>query len=148
MTGGRLEAFAAKSAIAPSHSRKSRGSAKGGDGGAGLPLGEEVWCGGDEVFRSEGDNVGGDGDARATGVTFFLFLGGMVEEVVVEAFRKNVTDVFRKTMANKMNRKRKNTYSQTSRLENPEELELHHNHGKILFLTVLLLFAQCKMHYW
>jgi hypothetical protein len=44
-----------------------------------------------------------------------------------------------------MNRKRekeKNTYSQTSRLENPEELQLHHNHEKILILTVLLLFAQ------
>jgi hypothetical protein len=42
----------------------------------------------------------------------------------------------------------KNTYSQTSRLENPEELQLHHNHEKILFLTVLLLFAQCKMYCW
>jgi hypothetical protein len=42
-----------------------------------------------------------------------------------------------------MNRKReKNEYSQTSRLETPEELQLHHNHEKILFLTVLLLFAQ------
>jgi hypothetical protein len=43
--------------------------------------------------------------------------------------------------------KRKNTYSQTSRLDHPEELQLHHNHEKFLFLTVLLLFAQCKMHY-
>jgi hypothetical protein len=43
----------------------------------------------------------------------------------------------------KMNRNReKNTYSQTSRLENPEELQLHHNHKKFQFLTVLLLFAQ------
>jgi hypothetical protein len=24
----------------------------------------------------------------------------------------------------------------------------HHNHEKFLFLTVLLLFAQFKMHYW
>jgi hypothetical protein len=48
-----------------------------------------------------------------------------------------------------MNKKRKkNTYSQTSRLENPEELQLHYNHEKFLFLTVLLLFAQCKMHDW
>jgi hypothetical protein len=49
-----------------------------------------------------------------------------------------------------MNRKKekKNTYSQTSRLENPKELQLHHNHKKFLFLTVLSLFAQCKMHYW
>jgi hypothetical protein len=44
-------------------------------------------------------------------------------------------------------RERKNTYSQTSRLETSEELQLHHNHEKILFLTVLLLVAQCKMHY-
>jgi hypothetical protein len=49
-----------------------------------------------------------------------------------------------------MNRKRekKKTYSQASRLENSEELQLHHNHEKILFLTVLLLFAQFKMHSW
>jgi hypothetical protein len=45
-------------------------------------------------------------------------------------------------------REKKNTYSQTSRLENPEELQLHQNHEKFLFLTVLLLFAQFKMHYW
>jgi hypothetical protein len=43
-------------------------------------------------------------------------------------------------------RERKNTYSQASRLKNPEELQLHHNHEKFLFLTVLLLFAQCKMN--
>jgi hypothetical protein len=45
-------------------------------------------------------------------------------------------------------RERRNAYSQTSRLETPEELQLHHNHEKFLFLTVLSLFAQCKMHYW
>jgi hypothetical protein len=39
-------------------------------------------------------------------------------------------------------KERKNTCSQTSRLENPEELQLHHNHEEILFFTVLLLFAQ------
>jgi hypothetical protein len=49
---------------------------------------------------------------------------------------------------NEQKERNKNTYSQTSRLENPEELQLHHNHEKFLFLTVLLLFAQCKMHYW
>jgi hypothetical protein len=49
----------------------------------------------------------------------------------------------------KVNRKReKNTYSQTSRLENLEELQLNHNHENVLFLTVLLLFEQYKMHYW
>jgi hypothetical protein len=43
-----------------------------------------------------------------------------------------------------MNRKReKNEYRQTSRLENPEELQPHRNYEKT-FLTVLLLFAQCK----
>jgi hypothetical protein len=42
-------------------------------------------------------------------------------------------------------RERKNTYSQTSWLENPEELQLHHNHENFLYLTVPLLFAQCKM---
>jgi hypothetical protein len=45
-------------------------------------------------------------------------------------------------------RERKNTHSQTSRLENPEELQLHHNHEKVLFSTLLLLSAQCKVHYW
>jgi hypothetical protein len=48
-----------------------------------------------------------------------------------------------------MNKEReKNTHSQTSWLENPEELQLHHNHDKFLFFTELLLFAQCKMYYW
>jgi hypothetical protein len=45
-------------------------------------------------------------------------------------------------------RERENTYSQTSRLGNPEELQLHQNHEKFLFLTVLLLFAQSKIHHW
>jgi hypothetical protein len=45
-------------------------------------------------------------------------------------------------------KRKKNTYSQTSRLETPEGLQLHHDDEKFLFLTVLLLFAQCKMNYW
>jgi hypothetical protein len=45
-------------------------------------------------------------------------------------------------------KREKKTYSQTSRLENPEELQLHHNHEKFLFLTVLSLFAECKMNQW
>jgi hypothetical protein len=41
---------------------------------------------------------------------------------------------------------RKNTCSQTSRLENPDELHLHHNHKIFsLFLTALMLFAQCNI---
>jgi hypothetical protein len=36
---------------------------------------------------------------------------------------------------------KKHTHSQTSRLENPKELQLHHNHEKFLFLTVMLLFS-------
>jgi hypothetical protein len=49
-----------------------------------------------------------------------------------------------------MNKKREkiHTYSQTSRLENTEELQIHHNHEKFLFLTVLFLFTQRKMNYW
>jgi hypothetical protein len=45
-----------------------------------------------------------------------------------------------------MNKKReqKKTYNQTSQLENQEKLQLHHNHEKGLFLTVLFLFAQFK----
>jgi hypothetical protein len=43
-------------------------------------------------------------------------------------------------------RKQNNTYSQTSQLENPKELQLHDNDEKFLFLTVLLLDAQWKMH--
>jgi hypothetical protein len=27
-------------------------------------------------------------------------------------------------------------------------LQLHHNHENVLFLTVILLLAQCKMRYW
>jgi hypothetical protein len=30
----------------------------------------------------------------------------------------------------------------------PGGVQLHHNHEKILFLTVLFLFAQFKMRYW
>jgi hypothetical protein len=66
----------------------------------------------------------------------------------VNLISQDVRGLSYEKLANKMNRKReKNTYSQTSRLENPEELQLHHNHEKFLLLTVLLLFAQCKMHY-
>jgi hypothetical protein len=56
----------------------------------------------------------------------------------------------RKTQMSKQNEQKERkiyTYSQTSRLENPEELQLHHNHEKFMFLTMLLLFAQCKMYY-
>jgi hypothetical protein len=49
---------------------------------------------------------------------------------------------------NEQREREKNAYSQTSRLENPEDLQLRHNHKKFLFLTVLLVFAQCKKHYW
>jgi hypothetical protein len=41
----------------------------------------------------------------------------------------------------KRKKKRKKYNSPTSQLENPEKLQLHLNHEKILFLTVLLLFA-------
>jgi hypothetical protein len=51
-------------------------------------------------------------------------------------------------MNQKKKEREKNTYSQISRLETQEELQLHHNHEKFLFMTVLSLFAQCKMNYW
>jgi hypothetical protein len=38
-------------------------------------------------------------------------------------------------------KERKNTYSQTSGLENPEELQLHHHHEKIL--SFYFAFALC-----
>jgi hypothetical protein len=51
-------------------------------------------------------------------------------------------------MSKQNEQKERNKYMQsTSRLENPKELQLHHNHEELLFLTVLLLFAQCKMHW-
>jgi hypothetical protein len=49
---------------------------------------------------------------------------------------------------NEQKEREKNMYNLTSRLVTPEELQLQQNHEKILFLNVLLLFAQCKMHYW
>jgi Mg2+/citrate symporter len=45
----------------------------------------------------------------------------------------------------RMNKKReKKSYNQTSRLENPEEPQLHHNNEKNIFLNVLLLSAKFK----
>jgi hypothetical protein len=43
---------------------------------------------------------------------------------------------------------KENMHSQTSRLETPEELQLHHNHDIFLCLTMMLLFEECKMNYW
>jgi hypothetical protein len=60
---------------------------------------------------------------------------------------KNVHEKLQMSKQNEQ-KEREKTYNQTSRLENPEELQLHHNHEKILFLTVLSLFAQYKMNYW
>jgi hypothetical protein len=45
-------------------------------------------------------------------------------------------------------KERKHSHSQTCRMKNSEELQLNHDHEKFLFLNVLLLFAQFKMHYW
>jgi hypothetical protein len=43
----------------------------------------------------------------------------------------------------------KNTYSQTSRLENPEELQPHHNQKRNhVFDCAVALFAQCKIRFW
>jgi hypothetical protein len=42
-----------------------------------------------------------------------------------------------KNLHGKSGEQTKNAYSQTSLFENPEELQLHYNHEKYLFLTVL-----------
>jgi hypothetical protein len=45
-------------------------------------------------------------------------------------------------------RKRKINTVRPAGFEKPEGHQLHHNHEKFLFLTVLLLFAECEMYYW
>jgi hypothetical protein len=65
------------------------------------------------------------------------------------ALRKTYANLISKHVRgakSKERKERKHIYSQTSRLENPEELQLHHNHAPFLFLNVLLLFAQRKIH--
>jgi hypothetical protein len=57
-------------------------------------------------------------------------------------------EVVPRCLMNKKRKKEKYTYSQTSRLLKKEELQLHHNHETILFLTVLLLYAELKTYYW
>jgi hypothetical protein len=75
----------------------------------------------------------------------------LISQIVSWFYRLRETNVWAKLSPDKLTkrteRERKNAYSQTSRLETPEELQLHHNYEKFLFLTVLSLFAQCKMHY-
>jgi hypothetical protein len=44
---------------------------------------------------------------------------------------------------NEHNERKKSTYSQTSQLENPEELQLHHNYEKFLFFDCSV--ALCTM---
>jgi hypothetical protein len=61
---------------------------------------------------------------------------------------KKITWKLQMSKQNEQKERKKNTCSQTSRLETPEELQLHHNHEKFLFLTVMLLFVHYKMHYW
>jgi hypothetical protein len=63
-------------------------------------------------------------------------------------YRLRETNVGAALSPDEQTKREENTYSQTSRLETPEGLQLHHNHEKVLFLTVLSLFAQCKMHNW
>jgi hypothetical protein len=48
-----------------------------------------------------------------------------------------------------MKKKReKYIYIQTSWLENPEELQLHHNHEKIQFLIVAVALCAMQNEYW
>jgi hypothetical protein len=50
-------------------------------------------------------------------------------------------------MSKQYEHKEENTYFQTSRLENPEELKLHHNQENFPFFIVLLLAAKYKINY-
>jgi hypothetical protein len=61
---------------------------------------------------------------------------------------KNLLGKIQMSKQHEQKERKKNTYSQISRLENPEELQLHHNHETVLFLTVLSLFAEFEMCYW
>jgi hypothetical protein len=61
---------------------------------------------------------------------------------------KTYTEIPDERKKREKNKKREeNMRIQTSRLENPEELQLNHSHEKFLFLTVLLLFVKQKIHY-
>jgi hypothetical protein len=55
---------------------------------------------------------------------------------------KTYTEILDEQEKWKKKEREKITYSQTSRLETPEELQLHPSHEKFLFSNVLLFFAQ------
>jgi hypothetical protein len=71
-----------------------------------------------------------------------------VRGLIVSGRRMSGLHYLQMSKQNEHKRERKNAYSQTSRLETPEELQLHHKYEKFLFSTVLSLFAQCKIRYW
>jgi hypothetical protein len=56
-------------------------------------------------------------------------------ELRYDTISSSVQKLTRKIQMSKLNeqKERKNTYIQSSRLENPEELQLHHNHENFLF---------------
>jgi hypothetical protein len=60
---------------------------------------------------------------------------------------RKLTRKFQMSKQNEQKERKIYIHSQTSRLENPEELKLLHNHESFLFWLLLLLFAQCKMYY-
>jgi hypothetical protein len=45
-------------------------------------------------------------------------------------------------------RKNDESICRLEKMKKAEELQLNHNHERFLLFTVLLLFAQCKTHYW
>jgi heme oxygenase len=83
-----------------------------------------------------------------------IFLGdfsdaGALFKILAEARRLSEADVavacFMSSLSEGSRRSPlKNTYSQTSRLEIPEDLQQKHDHGHFLFLTVPLLCAQLE----
>jgi hypothetical protein len=75
--------------------------------------------------------------------TYVNCISQNVRGLIVSGRRMSGLHYLQMSKQNEQKEREKSTYSQTSRLETPEELQLNHNYENILFLTVLLLFAQC-----
>jgi hypothetical protein len=71
---------------------------------------------------------------------YFYLISQNVRGLIVSGRRMSGLHYLQMSKQNEQ-KERKIEYSQTSRLEIPEEVQLHPNHEKFLFLTVLSLFA-------
>jgi hypothetical protein len=66
-----------------------------------------------------------------------------IRKTYVNLISQNVRGLSQQTK--RIESEKKNTYSQTSRLENPEELQLHHNHEKFLFFYCAVALCTIQM---